>query len=96
MQVFKAPLSAALDSLFPRSLHTSRSASAGVQSVALPSEDFDGESLMKSGSGMGEILLPLDNVEKAEFRIEGMTCGACVEVNTAFFYFVFITCVANY
>jgi hypothetical protein len=40
----------------------------------------EGDPLMKSATSLGEIHLTPDGDEKAEFRIEGMTCGACVEV----------------
>jgi len=66
METLTAPLSAALNSLFPRS----------PKGLNIP----EGDSRMKSTTSLGEIHLTPDGGEKAEFRIEGMTCGACVEV----------------
>lgn len=78
MEAFTAPLSAALNTIFPRS-------PKGLgQSVSLPESSSD--PLMKSATSLGDIHLTPDECEKADFRIEGMTCGACVEV-IFFFYF---------
>jgi hypothetical protein len=65
---FIAPLSSALSSMFPKT-----SFAAGT--AALPLEE---ESLVV---GKGDSALSSEGWEKADLRIEGMTCGACVEVS---------------
>jgi hypothetical protein len=69
--------------LLPDSIKTPFSAVFGILSAGSPSTskppftkstNDESEKLMSSGGS--------NPIEKADFRIEGMTCGACVEVSS--------------
>lgn len=66
MEAIKTPLSAVFSALWSK-------ASASTSKAFLPGED----TVLTAGM---ESKFSASNVEKCELRIEGMTCGACVEV----------------
>lgn len=55
-------------------------------SAAMRDDVFERAPLAKGNSAFDD-----QQSEKVEFRIEGMTCGACVEVCTNNFFVVYLT-----
>ena len=68
-----------MSAFFTTLLGSGRDPQATEGKLGLPLNDDDAESSHK-----------LALSEKSEFRIEGMTCGACVEVRGPFRLFCFI------